>query len=50
MFNFCEVFVGRDTAGLPRAGENSKPHHYKKRTKIEGPPENINMGFKRKTV
>ena len=30
MFNFYVVLVGRDTAGLPRAGENSKPYHYKK--------------------
>ena len=30
MFNFYVVLPGCDTAGLPRAGENSKPHHYKK--------------------
>ena len=40
MFNFYVVLPGCDTAGLPRAGENSKPHHYKKGTKIEGPSEN----------
>ena len=30
MFNIYVVLAGRDTAGLPRAGENSKPHQYKK--------------------
>ena len=48
MFNFYVVLPGCDTAGLPRAGENSKPHHYKKSTKIEGPSEN--MCFNGKTV
>ena len=48
MFNFYVVLAGRDTAGLPSAGENSKPHHYKKSTKIEGPSEN--MCFNGKTV
>ena len=48
MFNFYVVLAGRDTAGLPHAGENSKPHHYKKSTKIEGPFEN--MCFNGKTV
>ena len=41
MFNFYVVLAGCDTSGLPRAGENSKPHHYKKSTKIEGPSENM---------
>ena len=48
MFNFYVVLPGCDTAGLPRAGENSKPHLYKKSTKIEGPSEN--MCFNGKTV
>ena len=30
MFNFYVVLAGRDKAGLPCAGENSKPHRYKK--------------------
>ena len=34
--------------GLTLAGAISKPHHYKQKYKIEGPPEN--MGFKGKTV
>ena len=29
MFKFYVVLTGRATAGLPRAGKNSKPHHYK---------------------
>ena len=41
MFNFYVVLPGCDTAGLPRAGENSKSHLYKKSTKIEGPSENM---------
>ena len=48
MFNFYVVLAGHNTAGLPRAGENSKPYHYKRSTKIEGPFEN--MGFNGKTV
>ena len=48
MFNFYVVLAGCDTAGLPRAGKNSEPHHYKKTTKIKGPSEN--MGFNGKTV
>ena len=48
MFNFYVVLAGRDTAGIPHKGKNSKPHHYKKGTKIEGPSEN--MGFNGKTV
>ena len=48
MFNFYVVLAGRDTEGLLRAGENSKPYDYKKSTKIEGPSEN--MGFNGKTV
>ena len=48
MFNFYVVLAGCDTAGLPRAGENSKLHHYQKSTKIEGPSEN--MCFNGKTV
>ena len=31
MFNFYVVLPGCDTAGLPRAGANSKPHHYKQK-------------------
>ena len=35
MIIFCEVFAGRamvtDIAGLPGAGANSKPHHYKQK-------------------
>ena len=31
MFNFYVVLAGRDTAGLPHIGKNSKPHHYKKK-------------------
>ena len=30
-FNFYAITTGRDTAGLPRAGANSKPHHYKQK-------------------
>ena len=30
IFNFYVVVAGSDTAGLPRVGENSKPHVYKK--------------------
>ena len=48
MFKFYVVLAGRDTAGPPRKGESSKPHPYKKGTKIEGPSENV--GFNRKTV
>ena len=48
MFNFYVLLTGRDTAGLSHKGENSKPHHYKKGTKIERPSEN--MGFNGKTV
>ena len=48
IFNFYVVLAGRDTAGLPCAGENPKPHHYKKSKKIEGPSEN--MCFDGKTV
>ena len=48
MFNFYVVLAGRDTAGLPRAGENSKPHDFKQSTKNEGPFGN--MGFNGKTV
>ena len=48
MFKFYLVLAGPDAAGLPRAGENSKPHHYEKSTKNEGPSEN--MGFNEKTV
>ena len=33
MFNFYVVLAGRDTAGIPHKGKNSKPHHYKKRYK-----------------
>ena len=33
MFNFYVVLPGCDTAGLPRAGENSKPHLYDKKYK-----------------
>ena len=33
MFNFYVVWAGRDTAGIPHKGKNSKPHHYKKRYK-----------------
>ena len=29
MFNFYVVLAGRDTAGLPHIGKNSKPHRYK---------------------
>ena len=40
MFNFYVVLVGRDTAGLPHAGANSKPHHYKQKVqKFEGLPK-----------
>ena len=45
---FILALGGRDTAVLPRVGENSKPHHYKKGTKIEGHSEK--MGFNGKTV
>ena len=31
MFNFYVVLAGRDTAGIPHKGKNSKPHHYKKK-------------------
>ena len=31
VFNFYVVLAGRDTAGLPCAGENSKPHAYKQK-------------------
>ena len=35
MFNFYLVLAGHDMitdiAGLPRAGANSKPHHYKQK-------------------
>ena len=48
MFNFYVLLTGRDTAGLSHKGENSKPHHYKKGTKIERPSEN--MGFNGKSV
>ena len=48
MFNFYVVLAGPDTAGIPHKGKNSKPHPYKKSTKIEGPSEN--MGFNGKTV
>ena len=48
MFNLYVVLPGCDTAGLPRAGENSKPYLYKKSTKIEGPSEI--MCFNGKTV
>ena len=47
MFNFYVVLAGRETAGLPRAGENSKPHNDKS-TKLEGLSEN--MCFNGKTV
>ena len=33
MFNFYVALPGCDTAGLPRAGENSKLHLYKKKYK-----------------
>ena len=40
MFNFYVVLPGCDTAGLPRAGANSKPHHYKQNVqKMEGLPK-----------
>ena len=48
IFNFYVVLAGCDPAGLPRAGKNSKPHHYKNVPKIEGPSEN--MWFNGKTV
>ena len=49
MFNFYVVLASRDTAWLPhRAGENSKPHHYKKSTKTERLSEN--MGFNGKSL
>ena len=43
MFNFYVVLPGCDTAGLPRAGANSKPHRYKQSTKNEGPFENLSF-------
>ena len=46
LFNFYVVLTDRDTAGLPRAGENSNPHHCKKSTKIEGPSENMGLNGK----
>ena len=39
LFNFYVVLVGCDTAGLPRAGENSKPHHYKEVQKKKNLPK-----------
>ena len=33
MFNFYVVQAGHDILGLPRAGENSKPHDYKQKYK-----------------
>ena len=44
MFNFYVVLAGRDTAGLPRAGENSKLHHYKKVQKKEDLPRTWVLG------
>ena len=41
MFIFYVVLAGRDTAGLLDKGEYSKPHRYRKSTKIEGPSENM---------
>ena len=43
MFNFYVVLPGCDTAGLPHAGANSKPHRYKQSTKNEGPFENMSF-------
>ena len=43
MFNVYVVLVGRDTAELPSAGANSKPHHYKKSSKIERLSENMGL-------
>ena len=48
MFNIYVFLAGRDTAGLPRAGGKSQPHHYKKSIKTEGPSES--MSFKGKTI
>ena len=31
MFNFYVGLAGHDIAGLPHAGENSIPHHYKQK-------------------
>ena len=41
MFNFYVALADRDTAGLPRAGQNSnsKPHHYKKVQKWKDLPK-----------
>ena len=44
MFNFYVVLAGHgkvsDMAGLPRAGANSKPHHYKQKVqKMKGLPK-----------
>ena len=41
MLKFYVVLGGQDTAGLPHAGINPKPHQYKKSTKIEGPSDNM---------
>ena len=39
-FNFYVISAGHDMTGLPRAGENSKPFHYKQKIqKNEGPGE-----------
>ena len=37
-------------AGLPRAGANSKPHHYKQNVQKKNDLPAENMGFKAKTV
>ena len=50
MFNFYVVLAGCDTAGLPRAGENSKPHHCRKSAKTKIAEHSENMGFNGKTV
>ena len=39
MFNFFVVLAGKDIAGLPRLGKNSKPHHYQQKVQKKELPK-----------